>query len=244
MKKRPLCTICILFLVIQAARVCFWGAGAEPSALERALAEEGQDISLEGTVYKVEEKAKVTAVYMKDNAVSAASQKFNESKIMVYIRPDHTEIKIGNKVKMSGEASAFEPARNPGNFDQRAYYIRQGIHVLVWAEDMEILSDETDQVQQFLSELRAGWKKVLTEHLGEYYGGTMSAVLLGDKSGLDAEMKKLYQKNGIGHLLAINCTKIKPCVLCRYCLKICKRKTWFTKFDKSVFYVKLVQVLF
>lgn len=204
MKKRPLCTICILFLVIQAARVCFWGAGAEPSALERALAEEGQDISLEGTVYKVEEKAKVTAVYMKDNAVSAASQKFNESKIMVYIRPDHTEIKIGNKVKISGEASAFEPARNPGNFDQRAYYIRQGIHVLVWAEDMEILSDETDQVQQFLSELRAGWKKVLTEHLGEYYGGTMSAVLLGDKSGLDAEMKKLYQKNGIGHLLAIS----------------------------------------
>ena len=80
MKKRPLCTICILFLVIQAARVCFWGAGAEPSALERALVEEGQDISLEGTVYKVEEKAKVTAVYMKDNAVSAASQKFNESK--------------------------------------------------------------------------------------------------------------------------------------------------------------------
>lgn len=186
--------------------MCFWGAGAEPSALERALVEEGQDISLEGTVYKVEEKAKVTAVYMKDNAVSAASQKFNESKIMVYIRPDHTEIKIGNKVKMSGEASAFEPARNPGNFDQRAYYIRQGIHVLVWAEDMEILSDETDQVQQFLSELRAGWKKVLTEHLGEYYGGTMSAVLLGDKSGLDAEMKKLYQKNGIGHLLAINTT--------------------------------------
>lgn len=212
--------------------MCFWGAGAELSALERALEEEGQDISedkeapeytgyvradgperasagnagisLEGTVYKVEEKAKVTAVYMKDNVVSAASQKFNESKIMVYIRPDHTEIKIGNKVKISGEASAFEPARNPGNFDQRAYYVRQGIHVLVWAEDVEILSDETDQVQQFLSELRAGWQKVLIEHLGEYYGGTMSAILLGDKSGLDAEMKKLYQKNGIGHLLAIS----------------------------------------
>ena len=32
----------------------------------------------------------------------------------------------------------------------------------------------------------------------------MRAVLLGDKSGLDSEMKKLYQKNGIGHLLAIS----------------------------------------
>lgn len=210
MRKRPLCTICILFLVIQAVRVCFFGAGAEPSALESVLAEdaastlENKRVTLEGTVYKVDKKANVTAVCMKDNAISVSSQKFNESKIMVYIRPDQTEIKIGNKVKIYGEASVFETARNPGNFDQRAYYARQGIHVLVWAETVDIISDETEQVRQFLCELRSGWQEVLTEHLGEYYGGTMSAVLLGDKSGLDEEMKKLYQKNGIGHLLAIS----------------------------------------
>ena len=39
---------------------------------------------------------------------------------------------------------------------------------------------------------------------GIYYGGTMSAILLGEKSGLDEEMRKLYQKNGMGHLLAIS----------------------------------------
>lgn len=227
MRKRPLCTICILFLVIQAVRVCFFGAGAEPSALAGALVGESQGIeesqgaeasqstgesqiareervTLEGTVYKIEEKAKVTAVCVRDNAVSVSGQKFNESRIMVYVRPDQAEIKIGNKVKISGEASVFETARNPGNFDQKAYYGRWGIQVLVWAESVEIISPETDQVQHFLCELRSGWQKVLTEHLGEYYGGTMSAVLLGDKSGLDAEMKKLYQKNGIGHLLAIS----------------------------------------
>lgn len=237
MRKRPLCTICILFLVIQAVRVCFFGAGAEPSALAGELVGESQGIeesqgaeasqstgesqiareervTLEGTVYKIEEKAKVTAVCVRDNAVSVSGQKFNESRIMVYVRPDQAEIKIGNKVKISGEASVFETARNPGNFDQKAYYGRWGIQVLVWAESVEIISPETDQVQHFLCELRSGWQKVLTEHLGEYYGGTMSAVLLGDKSGLDAEMKKLYQKNGIGHLLAINCTKLNPCVLC------------------------------
>lgn len=190
--------------------MCFWGAGAEPSALEKALTEEEPGlekdpaVSIEGTVYKIEEKAKVTALCVKDSAVSASGEKFSESNIMVYIRPDHTTIKIGNRIKISGEASAFEPARNPGNFDQRAYYARQGIHILVWAEHVEILSNETDQVKQFLSELRSEWRKVLTEYLGAYYGGTMSAVLLGEKSGLDGEMKKLYQKNGIGHLLAIS----------------------------------------
>lgn len=210
MRKRPLCTICVLFLVIQAVRVCLFGAGEESSALESVLAEdaastlENKKTTLEGTVYKIDKKANVTAVCMKDNAVSVSGQKFNESKIMVYIRPDQAEIKIGNKVKIYGKASAFETSRNPGNFDQRAYYARQGIHVLVRAESVEIVSQETDQVRQFLEELRAGWKEMLIGHLGEYYGGAMSAVLLGDKSGLDGEMKKLYQKNGIGHLLAIS----------------------------------------
>ena len=179
------------------------GAEASQSTGESQIARE-ERVTLEGTVYKIEEKAKVTAVCVRDNAVSVSGQKFNESRIMVYVRPDQAEIKIGNKVKISGEASVFETARNPGNFDQKAYYGRWGIQVLVWAESVEIISPETDQVQHFLCELRSGWQKVLTEHLGEYYGGTMSAVLLGDKSGLDAEMKKLYQKNGIGHLLAIS----------------------------------------
>ena len=35
----------------------------------------------------------------------------------------------------------------------------------------------------------------------------LSAILLGEKSGLDLEMKKLYQKNGLGHLLAISGVK-------------------------------------
>lgn len=195
--------------------MCLWGAGDETSALAGALTGENpgteesrsareESVTLQGTVYRIEEKTKVTAVCVKDNAVSVSGQKFNESKIMVYIRPDQPEIKIGNRIKISGEASVFETARNPGNFDQRAYYARQGLYVLVWAEAVEVISAETDRVQHFLYEMRSGWRKILTEHLGEYYGGTMSAVLLGDKSGLDAEMKKLYQKNGIGHLLAIS----------------------------------------
>ena len=32
----------------------------------------------------------------------------------------------------------------------------------------------------------------------------MSAILLGEKSELDAQMKALYQKSGIGHILAIS----------------------------------------
>lgn len=40
--------------------------------------------------------------------------------------------------------------------------------------------------------------------MGKTHGAMLSAILLGEKSGLDPEVKKLYQKNGLGHLLAIS----------------------------------------
>ncbi|MDM8237253.1 DNA internalization-related competence protein ComEC/Rec2 [[Ruminococcus] torques] len=203
--------VCVLFVAVQAIRVWLFGAGAEASALEKTLLDSlaPSGITLEGTVVKIEEKSKVTAVYAEDNAVSVSSQKIQEPMIMVYVRPEQTDkskerIHIGNRIRVCGEAAVFDGARNPGNFDQRSYYARQGIHVLVWADKLDVISQDTDRTAQFLSEVRSAWKEILTKHLGDYYGGTMSAVLLGDKTGLDPEMKKMYQKNGIGHLLAIS----------------------------------------
>ena len=209
MKKRPLCAICILFLVIQSIRVLFSGVEEmQPSALEKVVSYGEKQVELAGTVYRIEEKKKVTAVFLKDSTVSVADQMLNESEILVYISQNETErsteIKIGNRAAASGEAEVFEPARNPGNFDQETYYLRQGIHVLVWAEQFRILSHDKKPVRQFLSEVGGRWNELLLRHLGDYYGGTMSAILLGEKSGLDAGMKTMYQKSGISHLLAIS----------------------------------------
>ena len=240
MRKRPLCTICVLFLIAQAIRVSVFGTEEmKPSALERAVGKKAE-LTLDGTVYRIEEKAKVTAVFVKDAAVSVYGQntgqntdsgdgkdgpeQIREPQVLVYVRPEllkqteRSEVKIGNRIRIRGEGQCFESARNPGNFDQKAYYRRQGIYVLVWADSLQMLSDQERRVHQFLSKLRSGWNELLIRHLGEYYGGTMSAVLLGEKAGLDQEMKKMYQKNGISHLLAINSTRIEICVLCCYCL--------------------------
>ncbi len=43
-------------------------------------------------------------------------------KCLFILKEDAAHIKIGNKLKIKGKASAFETARNPGEFDQRAYY--------------------------------------------------------------------------------------------------------------------------
>lgn len=193
MKKRLLCTICLIFLIMQTVRICVSETGHKGSSCLEYGEEKGYT-TLTGVIKKIENKTNVTAVYLYDTPV------------MAYVRQQQQEqqLKIGNTVRIWGETESFEPARNPGNFDQRAYYRRQGIYALMWTEGIEVLSQETYVVRQLLAEIRSAWSELLIRNLGEYYGGTMCAVLLGEKSGLDEEMKKLYQKNGIGHLLAIS----------------------------------------
>ncbi len=221
--KRPLCMTCALYLIIQAAGmgIVFRTEEAqspEMSGKQSVSSDWTEQVLLTGTVDRIEEKEKVTAVFLKNNQISASDQKISESKVLVYIEPDqmrirnqnptknHSEkrIKAGNRLRISGTAEVFSSARNPGNFDQKFYYEKQGIRFLIRAEQVDLISGETDRIKDFLQCLRAGWKEKLIRHLGEYYGNTMSAVLLGEKSGLDEEMKKMYQKNGIGHILAIS----------------------------------------
>ena len=58
MRKRPLCGICILFLLIQGIRVLFFGVEEmKPSALERAISCEAQ-VELTGTVYRSKRRKK------------------------------------------------------------------------------------------------------------------------------------------------------------------------------------------
>lgn len=115
-----------------------------------------------------------------------------------------SRIKIGNKIRIKGKAETFESARNPGNFNQKFYYQKQGIHASVWADQVEIRGERVFYLRENLAVLKGKWKEMLTSSLGDYYGNSMSAILLGEKSELDSELKELYQKSGIGHILAIS----------------------------------------
>ena len=212
MIKRKLVMACLFVLAVQLARVCLL---ADTKDQQMTLAEEipdGTEVSVSGTVEWVREKEKITAVCLRKNQVRYAGTILKESKLVVCIRPDQLkeQLNIGDKVIAEGEKESFDAARNPGNFDQKEYYRKQGIHVKVRADTLEKQSEKSLLYDRIKNEMWK-WRKKLSGQLqtkmGSYYGGTMSAILLGEKSGLDEEMRKLYQKNGMGHLLAISGVK-------------------------------------
>lgn len=217
MTKRPLCLAAVLLIGIQAFLVGGLRIAKDlrPSPLELA-AEDREAISLTGTVSRREEKPKYQVYYLTDNQVRLEEQIIEESKILVYVKREESqtfqdqnvhevkEIAVGNKLYLTGEVRFFQEASNPGNFDQKFYFQKQGIHASVWAEEVQIMDSRVWHVREGLSVFRCRWKERLVSALGEYYGNSMSAILLGDKSELDSELKELYQKSGIGHILAIS----------------------------------------
>lgn len=114
------------------------------------------------------------------------------------------ELLLGSKVTLQGDFSAFRNATNPGEFDYALYY-----HSLGYAGRMEntVLTEKEPgsvSVREWLYRLRCFWEEKLYRIFPEKEASVMTAILLGDKSGVDEEIKKLYQRNGIIHILSIS----------------------------------------
>lgn len=212
MKNRPLCSICLFLFVLMCVGI-FTGKDKvvqelRPSPVETYV-EEGEAITFAGRLYQREIKDNYQILYLKNNSIEYQEQSLHESKMIVYDKKK-IEIHIGEKIKGYGKAAFFEPAYNQGNFNQKLYYQRQDIHVSVWADELEITDFSVDRFWEGLYRFRIRWKEVFVRYMGEKNGNVLAAMILGEKGGMDTDLKELYQENGIGHVLAIS----GVCFLC------------------------------
>ena len=216
--KRPLCLASVVFLGIWLflAGGLQFSEDQKPSPLEQ-YTRDGDELILQGTVSKREERPEYQMLSLTDVQIRHKEQFIAESKLLVYVEQisnqtteketDSDCVSVGSRIRVSGEVQFFEEARNPGNFDRKFYYRKQGIHASVWADSCQIIEKKNGDIREYLTRFRIKWKELLIECLGETYGNCMSAILIGDKSELDEEIKDLYQKSGIGHILAISGVK-------------------------------------
>ena len=157
--------------------------------------EDGQ-VSVSGTIYKKSVSSNVQSLYLKSNSNP-------KSNILVY-DSNFNEISYGDVVVVTGAIQRFDCARNPGNFDSAFYYACQDIYSSVFAEQIVILSKKQYSFKESLYQLKLAWQDRLMDQLGDKHGGVLAAMLLGEKGSMDDETKEMYQKNGIGHILAIS----------------------------------------
>lgn len=215
MSKRPLCLLCMLVLLADLLfLLCVEGETSSSTLYTAEVEKRKQDVcTVEGKVCQKSSTSEYQILSIKLIQTSIyptsypASNTFSSKTVLLVYDEAFTDAAIGTKVRVTGERKEFAEAANPGNFHQKNYYRRRRTAYAVWAKEVTVTDRRTgmfDRVKERLYGIRSRAGTVLVRALGEKDGAVMAAVLLGDKSELDGEIKELYAKSGISHILAIS----------------------------------------
>lgn len=207
MRKKPLCLLCIFFLLLRLAATLIMGKTMDNPAFPSSTT-----IQIEGTVLQKSITSKqqiLTIGNLEKQSRQKKKQYIEKEKIVIY-DDSFRKVKIGDRICVKGDGEIFEEARNPGNFDQREYYRKKHTTGFLWAKEILVTERAKVSLGEMLFRMRQRSREVFEYCLGKKNGGILAAMVLGEKAGMDPEVKELYQKSGISHLLAIS----GVCFLC------------------------------
>ena len=165
-----------------------------------SVLEEGQSVRLAGKINRVEEKTNCFYYYLTDCSVEQSDHLMPCNDVLAYVSSD--DYSAGQILILQGTISLFDEATNEGQFDSRAFYRSQKIDFGVWVDSVERVEGKSDRFRVWLSRVRVELGIPLSRYADD--DGVLSAMLLGDKTSLDSEIRSLYQKSGIAHVLAIS----------------------------------------
>lgn len=201
--RRPLCLLCVFYVVT----VMIFPRLFLPRDSEK-IPPGGAYVVYTGEVYAIENQDDKSVVYLK-SASAADSETVLVSDIICYFGDTSftSGLKIGNWARIGGTCRPFRSAANDGQFDAKQYY-----RILEWDFAMTgcegSVTDETYRAgAQALYLIRERLAESFDRGLPSEDAGVMKAMLLGQKKDLDDEIKGLYQRNGIAHILAISGVK-------------------------------------
>lgn len=164
-----------------------------------------QCIRFSGKVVEIEKKNLTTFYIVKTDWIMIDEQKYNiNGKIRVEQDENNIELLQGDSVIGDGTGEEFKRATNPGGYDERSYMLGKGIYLFLTDVSIAEESRPSFSVNRILFHIRNRLQQVYYSFLSEKDGSLACAMVLGDKSGLDSEVKAMYQQNGIAHLIAIS----------------------------------------
>lgn len=225
MRKRPLSVGCLVVVIL----ICIVTSLSrkEPWNCPEL---EGQTVIVQGRVYQKEVKTQggqdKTVVYLKqvsfagDNPVEGqpeegqsvrqeeATERLADIKdtenILCYLGEGVPEPEIGSRVILKGTLKNFQQPTNPGQFNAPFYYQILRISFRLDRAEIQVKSDKFYKIAEGLYQLRRKAGSKMDVLLPEQEASVMKTMLLGEKGILDEEIKGLYQRNGIAHILAIS----------------------------------------
>ncbi len=209
--KRPLFLAALFLVVIAALRLGAGGAeDVPPGYVSAKELEAAQELLIAGQVYQKDE----TSIYLKSvviydsnapgQSAGVSGQGIPCAENFICEMQGEADIPLGRTVAVQGIFAPYSHATNPGEFDAAVYYRTLSIGGKLRKAQMKACGEDWWPVRNGLYELKCLLKERLYRIFPGKEAAVMSALLLGDKKDLDSELKDLYKRNGILHILSIS----------------------------------------
>jgi len=118
---------------------------------------------------------------------------------------------IPESLPVPGETGSFsavlsfpEKEKNPGGFNEQNYDLANGVYLTGKIIGPVKVEKKADTVPGLAFRLKRRMEAGFLNHLSSDDAAMLSAMTFGDKSGLSLEQRKLYEENGMMHLLAVS----------------------------------------
>lgn len=165
------------------------------------------EISVTGVIVS---EVKETDYYYNVQLQVKQKSKINNTKLNVYIKKklikNKTDLKYGNKIKVTGEYKEPEVARNYKGFDYKKNLRTKKIYGSITIQNsFEVIScNNGNIIMRWLKGFSIKLKENLSKLLNEKELGIVKSVVLGDTSDLDEDIKENFTNSSLSHMLAVS----------------------------------------
>lgn len=151
--------------------------------------------------------------YFNSYTIKGKTDYFKNKKFILYVKKE-TKLECGDKIKIIGEFSKPDDARNYKGFSYKNYLKTQKIYGSINSEKIEIKSkDNTAFIFKLSNSIRNKIIENIKLVLPEDTSGLLMGIMLGDKTYISDEIMLYFQKSSLAHILAVSGAHVSYIIL-------------------------------
>lgn len=198
----------IIFLALVLGLYCMSLISFQRNRASDALfSVQTKESGVEDSVYE----GYIVSVSLPDETYKTYTLLWNDG-IKVRFGSSRMDLVFGQHVRISGSLSSVPAARNPGGFDEKSYYGRQGVFLsldtydnnIYIQNDSSIIPDLFVRLERMGMELRKNIASMWSLVLDKDSAALLSGMILGDTSGMSSELKSAFRMCNLAHITAVS----------------------------------------
>lgn len=174
-------------------------AFAEYSSEIRAVIDSQPELSPKTAVYIID----VKEIKMEDKIYELTGK----LKLRAMLDEEKSLYNYGDEIYVSGSIEISKGQRNPGGYDYRKYLANCGISGEIFAGEGSIKLGKSNFGNPFALlgySIRNGIIETINNLLGENQAGLLNGMLVGERAGLNREMRQNFSDAGLTHIMAVS----------------------------------------